>query len=241
MMKPIAFAPIAVAVVLLLSACDPSGGGGGGSSTAPTGDTTDSVTPTPAASKTAEPAVKPAVGDLILSPEGLGPLVIGSPPPATDPALDIAILDPDYCVAYAADYGVPAGKWIPNYEPALSSEDGGDPFALLVEGGVLAGLDVRSSQPHTAQGIHVGSSVAELTAAYPGGFTTVYNHADISDVYAVNGTHGRILFEVPKDGGDGYWDPSDLGKVLFIHVTRLSDEVFGVSGTDGGYGGCVTA
>ena len=239
MIKPIAFAPIAVAVVLLLSACDPSGGGG--STTTPTADPTDSESPTPVVTKTADPAVKLAVNDLILSPEGLGPLVIGSPPPATDASLDIAILDPDYCAAYAADYGVPAGKWIPNYEPALSSEDGGDPFALLVQDGVLAGLDVRSAQPHTAAGIHVGSSLADLTAAYPGGFDTMYNHADISDVYAVDGTHGRILFEVPKDTGDDYWLPSDLGTVLFIHVTELSQPVFGVAGSDAGYGGCVSA
>ena len=240
MIRPIAFAPIAVAVVLLLSACDPSGGGGGATG-APTDEPTASTdSPTPEPTQSDEPAAKPAVNELILSPEGLGPLVIGNAPPTTDPALDIAILDPDYCAAYVADYGVPAGKWIPNYEPALSTEDGGDPFALLVLGGALAGLDIRSTQPHTAAGIHVGSSLADLTAAYSGHFDTVLDNY-LTDVYAVDGTHGRILFEVPKDTGDGYWLPSDLGKVLFIHVTELSQPVFGVAGSDAGYGGCVSA
>src|SRR4051794_35071237 len=91
---------VVAALAVALTAC------GLGAPPAPSPDpsesTTASATPEPSATPTPEPT-KPGTSELILSPEGLGPLVIGSAPPASDPAIDIAIFDPDHCAAYVAD------------------------------------------------------------------------------------------------------------------------------------------
>ena len=197
--------------------------------------TTASATPEPSATPTPEPT-KPATSELILSPEGLGPLVIGSAPPASNPALDIAIFDPDHCAAWVAD-GYAPGKWVPNYEPSASADVVG-PFALLVDGGTLQGLEVFSSEIKTKTGIHIGSSRDELLAAYPGGFETVLA-GFASDVYVLRGTHGKLLLEVLSDREPGYWASDEINKVKFAHVITLGAEPYAVSGTDAGYMSCV--
>jgi hypothetical protein len=231
------FAKILVAGTLLaftLSGCLPGG-------VTPTPSPTDSTSPTPTAgSATPDPEpTEPALSEIYLSPEGLGPLVMSEAPPVTDPALDILLFDPDFCPGY----GVPDGwKWVANY-PETPDGFGGTyrPFAVDVVGGVIERIQVNSPDLRTESGIHINSTLDELLAAYPGGFTSTTNHADITKVYSLVGVHGQILFEVAIANEIGYWTPADIDHVLFIEVTTRDTEPYGVAATDAGIGGCERA
>jgi len=150
-----------------------------------------SATPTP----TPEPT-KPPLAELVLTTEGLGPITIGEPPVVVDPALDVIIFDDDYCQEFVDDGRLDdAGKWIANYEPALSGTSR-DPFSVLVENDVVEIVAIGSPEIVTAEGIGLGSSRADVVAAYP---DAEIISAFASDVYVVDGVNGRLLIEVATD------------------------------------------
>ena len=75
-----------------------------------------SPTETPSASETAEaeptptPLSRPALADLELSPDGLGPLLLGEPP-VSDPALRMVAFEPEGCTdaETGESFGIVAG------------------------------------------------------------------------------------------------------------------------------------
>jgi hypothetical protein len=176
-------------------------------------------------------ATQPTLGDLVLSADGLGPLVIGEAPPVTDPALDVLIFDEDYC----ADVdGAPSpGKWIPNYEPALS-DFSSEPFSVYVPEDVLEQIAIDSGDIVTAEGIGLGSTRDEILAAYPDAVLTENMNTDL---YVLTGDNGRLVFEVGAEGQTEY----AVGEVVFLRVLNLTDELFGWANTDAGFAYCVSA
>src|SRR5690349_13541633 len=116
---------VAVALVVTCSGCAPQA-----AQDVPTLAPLETVTPTPTPTSVSS---KPELSELVLSPDGLGPLLVGQAPPVTDPAIDILVFDVDHCAddEESIMYGVPAGKWVANYEPALSSNTN-DPFGVFV-------------------------------------------------------------------------------------------------------------
>jgi hypothetical protein len=223
----------AILVGILLAGCTPTPGG----PVSPTA-TAGSPTVTPSASATPVPdPTKPAVDELVITPEGLGNIVIGSPIAAVTPEFDAAIFDPDYC---AGTDGVDPGKWIANYEPALSGPSM-LPFNVFVdEHGVAMILDVRSDLIPTDHGIRIGNTETELRAAYPEGFDArIVRFDGATTLYVVRGTGGQLIYEVFND--DILEDGSYLHQVAFIHVLTRGEEPYGFANTDAGWGGCVHA
>ena len=212
---------IAFALVVVISGCAPVPGG------EPSGDPTPSIapdTPTP----TPEPT-KPAVADLLLSPDGLGPLRVGETPPATDPALDILVYDPDYC-AEIPEASSP-GMWLANYPVEAS---GHRPFTAAFRNGAdtLSVIAIFSPEIRTETGIHLGSTKDELLAAYPEGFASKLDNHGVSTVYSVAGTAGQLLIEVTADGMPGYWPADELNRVNLLTVIPADSNPFGVAGGD---------
>jgi hypothetical protein len=198
----------------------------------------------PAASETPTPTpepTQPALADLVLSPDGLGPLAIGEAPVAADPALDVIVFDDDYCQQYVDDGRLDdAGKWIANYEPALSGTPF-DPFSVLVENDIVSTVSIGSPEIVTAEGIGLGSSRADVIAAYPDAEIT---HGFASDAYVIDGEHGRLVVEVATEEMIGLIDESvyPVDKVGSLRVIDPSVKEIVWANTEApSFGNCLRA
>lgn len=190
------------------------------------------VTPTPSA--TAEPdAAKPLLEELFLTTEGLGELEFGATPPSDNPAVNLVAYDSDACEAE----GLP-GLWLSTY-PNIDEGFGPQaPFSVLVQGDALTRIDVHSSEIYTDSGIHIGSSIDEVLGVYSGGPDEVVNHADVSDVYVIHGTKGKLQFEVAVDRIPDYWEPSAINTVVFLSAIDMFTDSYGVAASDNVVGVC---
>lgn len=193
-----------------------------------------SETPSALPESTTPPqATLPALEDLIISTDGLGPLRVGQAVPSADPAGDILIYDPEACAwAVADDPSYPAsdfGRWVANYDVDLQETYVG-PFGAVVSDGVVDIIGIYSEAPHTETGARLHMTREELLLAYPTGLELetlgqgVDNYrlrgtqSDVvftlwpneSDEWTVNWINiGAAGFEVPMGGTDafGYWGP----------------------------------
>ena len=217
---------------VLLSGCAPQPSAIPSSS--PTSSSTPEGTPTP----TSNPAsAKATVAQLVIGPDGLGPLQINSPPPVTDPAVDILVFDPDHC---AAVDGAEPGKWVANYEPALSA-DTNVPFGVYVQDGVLRTIQSYDPDIQTIEGIGIGDSAADAAAAYGAG-EVLDEKGFNSIVYIVRGLHGNLLVEVLRDDAAAIADYGEqAGTVLSIRVFAPDLQIYGTANTDSSTGYCLTA
>ncbi len=170
----------------------------------------------------------------MVTPDGLGPLAIDQAPPVTNPDLDIAIFVPDYC---AAEPEAPEkGMWRANYPSGSAIHP---PFFPVVADGVLRDIAIFSPDIKTKTGIGMGSTRAEVLAAYPGGFASQVDNTPYSTVYIVAGTTGRLLIEVRSDDTE-YWNASERGTVNVLTVIAADITPFAVSGSDNyDWGVCV--
>jgi hypothetical protein len=179
--------------------------------------------PTPSATPTPVPT-KPTLAQLVVSPDGLGDLVVGQAVPAEQSATAIMHYDPTSCADAANSIysvGDPgAGAWLPSY-PSDRSASHPLPFDI----GPVAGptdpvsvIEIWSSALKTDKGIGAGSTIAQLTAAY--GSALSIDSAVNSDVYILNGARSKLLFEVANPAD--FVDPTQTGKVLWMHIVGLT-------------------
>ena len=143
---------------------------------------TPSATPTPGPTVTSPPPISaptaqgaPALADLFLTPDGMASLTIGEP---VDPTM--ATWDPHACMTpeneklldtYASDDPIWAA-YVPNYTAFTVAKDGYEysryPFNLWVDDADnLRWLRVQTAEIATDRGIRIGSSEADVLAAYP--------------------------------------------------------------------------
>jgi hypothetical protein len=155
----------------------------------------------------------------------------------------MATYDPTYCTD--AGYSVPdAGAWLANY-PTVNNpaRDVATAFDVATVGftqdGAVGRIFVLSPEITTAEGIHVGSTEAELLAAYPNYDEKI--EGDLSNGYSVRGTDGQLMFEIAKNSvHPGYWPADFDGKVVWISaLADATHPLYITAGSDAG-GFCQT-
>jgi len=178
-------------------------------------------TPTPTPTPTPEPT-KPALDELVLTTEGLGYLVPGQPIEEVADDVAIVIFDENACrglVGYEQDFD----RWVSNYP------EGDEAFYVFTnmgkKDGALLTIVSRTEALRTDTGLGVGSTVDELTAAYPElrtvpkeGFT----------IYIVDGEKGKLQFEVQDDE-----DGSDAVDFVTVVSRDAGDQGIARSGAGG--------
>jgi hypothetical protein len=169
----------------------------------------------------------------VLTPDGLGYIKVGQPVRTEPAATAIVSYDPTACSEIHPDIerepGSPgAGGWFSTYV--------GDRFENfevvtdeLSEAGAVIAIDVYSPAISTDKGIHAGSTVAELTDAYPSIDRVVHTDRG-TDIYVEDGTAGRLLMEVSTK--DYYGSDVQPGHVLWIRAVRLAVEPYSISSSD---------
>lgn len=178
------------ACVLALTGCTPS----------PEPQPTETVeesssTPIP----TVEPAVKPALSELVISPDGLGPIVIGQAYSVTDPATDVLAWDETFC-GFADDPTYPSdltsfdyGNWKNTYGDGGTEQflaevtyDDGTPESPIVR------ITTRNEAIRTAAGLGIGSTKAELLEMY--GDDLIQAPEEEYYPFVVFGRSGQLVF-----------------------------------------------
>jgi hypothetical protein len=224
--------PVSAALVLALAGCT------AGSPTAADPTTTPATTAT--ATATPEP-VRPDLDDLLVSPDGVGPLLIGQPVVVETAETAIVAWNPTGCVEAAlpdlAEGDPYAGYWDTTYSDDPSTKD----LVIVTddgtEGGPIGSLLVRSDAPTTAEGIHVGSTREELLRAYPD--LVPEGDQNLTELYTIAGDSGVLEFEVAIETPElpGYWTPEEIGTVLWMRIVDGPDDVGSIAGSDAG-GAC---
>ena len=206
---------IAVATSLSVAGC-----GSSGDKPAPCGDTTASASATMAGPDVQTPrptssiAPYPPTASLVLSTPGLGPLTIGLPP-KSNPGAQMIVFDPKACAGAAE--GSELGRWTANYPPYTDADGSSKPlFAVDVnDSHGVYWIDVLNPAIKTSAGIHVGSTLDALKAAYPG--LVKGTPGPTSQPWWVSDAAGTLSFEV-QDSSQGLQPEGTPPVVVLIHV-----------------------
>lgn len=185
-------------------------------------------------------ATPPALATMTLTPDGLGPLRIGAPVPDHGTPTAMVIWDPDYCREFPHPQGGSTGAFHANYphtvSPALGSVA---PFTVVTahgeSDGTISSMVVFTPEVETTLGLGVGASRTELIAAYPS-FDEHWS-GPLSDVYALNGDNGRLVFEVAKRATaplHDYWSDDVLDTVLWMLVVPAGAPAPAIAASDAG-------
>ena len=208
---------------------------------------------TPAVDPSAGPALEtasspPDLATLVVTPDGIGSLVMGQPILALPEASALVLWDPDQCVREGRAVGDPsAGAWMANYGegPVDWARTPVQAFTVYpenrVKDGVVDGFTVWSPELETASGIHPGSTRAELEAAYPS--QTSVTHAPMTDVYVLPDPAGgtnALWFEVATEAyvANGQFPSSIVDSVLWIEIMPGDAAPYSLTETDSGGGPC---
>lgn len=171
---------------------------------------TTTATPAPSPTPTADPEPAPAPDPVndpadptswIISYAGVGPIAVGGT--LGDVATTLG-RTPETCRA-GVDYydlGVVGVT-------AVSGIDESDPAApiVVVRVGSVDGPDATALQPHTDRGIVVGSTLAELQAAYP-------------ELEAYPGPQNATAYRALADGRSIHFEDFGTGQVQMISVAE---------------------
>lgn len=179
----------AAAGLALLTGC------GGSPAAAPTSSPSaaPSLTPVPSPTPEADVPVRPALGELVLTIDSLGPVSLGQAPPETDPDVDLFVYDDDYCTLTEEV----TGTWVPTYPFGPSAfKDDYPPISIEVREGIVEEVAVFSSEPVTEQGIHVGSTLDDLLTAYPDAINAAPERAPNTAAYVIEGETSRLVMEL---------------------------------------------
>jgi hypothetical protein len=161
----------------------------------------------------------PPLSQLEVGPDGIQNLKIGAPVPASTGL-----------VSYGEHTCPSSGGWIVHYarDSGTSSGQALDPFDIVTHGASKSGNIARefvwSKQIRTAEGITVGSPMADVASAYPSAKrSTSYSTV----VFAITGTSGTLVIEVAAHNANaaGEWPSATLGTVVWMQVLERGAKV----------------
>jgi hypothetical protein len=185
-----------------------------------------------------EPEPRPDLGDLVISPSGLGPLTVGVAPQG-NPGEAMIVWDPAACAEIVSGEEE-AGRWVPDgYGPDDVDFDGNQtvPFHVAADEESVGRIDVMGQTPVTPEGVGIGTSVEELRDTYPdlqGPYEGV-----VSRVWWLEEQDGILVLETQGDE-DGLRAPGTAESVILIRVLEPgTDPEFATANTDDVAGGCL--
>ena len=166
----------------------------------------------------------------MITPEGVGPLTIGS-----DAAASMMLtFFPGYCREFNPTYppGEDAGRWIADY----TSSDGVLPFTVEVDAaGSVTNIDITTAELATAEGIRIGSTLEELRATYPDLVDDAANPA--SSTHLLRTPTSILLFEAVTAESSS---PELAGQIALIRIVEPGSPFLGEAfATDSLIGGCL--
>jgi hypothetical protein len=210
-------AAVGIVVALALTAC-----------ASVTQSATPSIEPSDSAHSATVASPTPTVDPLAISADGIGPIRIGQPVSADAAAQTSIVFNPHHCGVDGANY------------PDWESTNPDDPaFTLAISGETqsspVSDLEVISHALRTSAGIHLGSRLAALKAAYP---DAVVIPAAVSDLYVERGRSGQIVFEVADSDYQGDSAGGLPGTVIFITIRSPGETPSGLADSDVAVGGC---
>ena len=152
---------------------------------------------------------KLALDELLISHKGLGPVTIGTDLRTLDPAVSVFFSTRRDC-----GDGVVRTVWTSNYPlPRLSEGNLVPDFDAGIQDAGFSGVAIYSPGPRTAVRIQVGSSRAELLAAYPG--IAVGSTGSGKGTYAVYGSPANLAFDVLGPEASGFVDVDEIASIRF--------------------------
>ncbi len=241
MRTPRGIAPVAlgIAALVLLASCSMSPSTPDAApSTVASDPATPAPTQTPSVAPTPTTQAKPTLDQLVVSPDGLGPILIGKTVTSQPDAAAVVTWNATLCSKPAgAQY---AGGWVPNYptvktifQPSIFPFT----FASAKKTSPVTFILVWSKDLRTAAGIGVGSTVADITSAY--GSVDQVVHAATTDLYVIKGSRGQLVIEVASkyEKGLSSWSKSAVGTVQWMQIATSSKPV-SIANSDVG-GSCV--
>ncbi len=189
------FALLALAAVTL-AGCTP-GGTGPSPSPSPSATSAASASAAPA-SATPSPSPSPSVPTVDCSDDGIVPGRLG----CLDTNLPVAGNPGETAVTWDADHCSPGdGRFVFTAAPnqvGLGGEGGGE----------IGRIDVYDPTLTTAEGIHVGSSKAEVVSAYPS--TPVVTAFSGTELVVRDGPEGFITIELANGWGSDPWTVANI-------------------------------
>jgi hypothetical protein len=217
----------------------------------PSATPSDSPSASPSADPEPTPLTRPALADLALSPNGLGPLLLGQPPESA-PALSMVSYVPTACTdaetgeSFGIVAGDPeAGAWLIDaaYRLPATPTSSGNPFGVGVDetaANAVTRIDLYTSDIPTDEGIRLGDSRADVEAAYPAASVA---ESYLTDIYVISSATGLLQIEVVSESTPDraeYWESTDIpeGQVVYIHAVIPAFGVFSVAASGNAVGGC---
>lgn len=177
---------------------------------------------TPAPSPTTA-AVRPTLNELVAYPGGLDYVKVGVPVDERDPEASIITYNGASCSDSEPNRVV---GWESSYEAS--------PFRLVTNpDGTVRGIMITDDAIRTAKGIGVGSSRAEVVAAYP---TALLTSNAATDTYSITGPDGVLNIELATSRDSGELRDR-IDTVLWMVAT--TSEQAGAYYAYGEYGPCI--
>lgn len=233
---------LAAALLVALAACGPTVEPVASPSASSSVDASPSAEPSASPTPTPEPT-RPALAELALSADGLGPLALGSPPDE-DPATRMVAFEPGACVSdelgiAPGDPGADLWRTDSAYATTAPAYGPGTAFGVGVDRdtGIVNRVDLYSADIPTDGGVRIGDPGSSIVAAHPDA-TIVPEY--LTDIHVVEGALGTLQIEVAKNPPDmegDYWE-GRAGTVVYIHAVTTDLGVFSVAASGNLVGVC---
>jgi len=198
MKGPVNLLAMVVIAAATVAACTP---GGSAQTPSPSASLTPTVTVTASAtpaSASVTPTPSPTAAAADCSTEGIVPGRLG----CLDTNLPVAGNPGEEAVSWNADACAPGdGRFEFTAAPTLIGLAGHD-------GGVIGRIDVYDPSMTTAQGIHVGSTAADVAAAYPS--TPSVTSFSGTELVVLSGPEGFLTIELADGWGTEPWTVANI-------------------------------